>query len=187
MAWPLRVSLSVEGDRPGLLTRTLRALRLRSAPRVPAVSWTQTATMAVEPMALAVDIGNLDALENTRSGSGSPVRTDRWRRPNGTSGWSVDVDAAGWRLATGTNTYSLMGPVTTRSPLLGPQDPPLTPPCGRPSLSVQPGSAVAPRRAPGESRAPRPSPLPPGRTRRTPARPRCASRRSRGTAGRRCR
>ncbi len=59
VAWPLRVSLSVEGDRPGLLTRTLRALRLRSAPRVPAVSWTQNATMAAEPMALAVDIANL--------------------------------------------------------------------------------------------------------------------------------
>ena len=48
-----------------MLTRTLRALRLRSAPRVPAVSWTQTATMAVEPMALAVDIGNLDTGEYT--------------------------------------------------------------------------------------------------------------------------
>ena len=65
VAWPLRVSLSVEGDRPGLLTRTLRALRLRSAPRVPAVSWTQTATMGVEPMALAVDIANLDTGEYT--------------------------------------------------------------------------------------------------------------------------
>ena len=62
---PLRISLSVEGDRPGLLTRTLRALRIRSAPRVPAVSWTQTATTAVEPMSLAVDIADLDAGDYT--------------------------------------------------------------------------------------------------------------------------
>ena len=63
--WPLRLSLSVEGDRPGLLTRALRALRIRSAPRVPEVSWTQTATTAVEPMALAVDIADLDAGDYT--------------------------------------------------------------------------------------------------------------------------
>ncbi len=63
--WPLRLSLSVEGDRPGFLTRTLRALRIRSAPRVPEVSWTQTATAAVEPMALAVDIADLDAGDYT--------------------------------------------------------------------------------------------------------------------------
>lgn len=65
VAWPLRVSLSIEGDRPGLLTRTLRALRFRSAPPVPVVTWTQTATMATEPMALAVDIAKLDAGEYT--------------------------------------------------------------------------------------------------------------------------
>ncbi len=62
---PLRLSLSVEGDRPGLLTLALRALRIRSAPGVPEVSWTQTATTAAEPMALAVDIADLDAGEYT--------------------------------------------------------------------------------------------------------------------------
>ena len=65
VTWPLRVSLSVEGARPGLFTRALRALRLRSAPRVPVVSWTQTATAVVEPMALAVDIANLETGEYT--------------------------------------------------------------------------------------------------------------------------
>ena len=59
--WPLRVSLSVEGDRGGWFSRTLRALRLRSASRVPVVSWTQTATTSAEPMALGVDIAALDA------------------------------------------------------------------------------------------------------------------------------
>ena len=63
--WPLRHSITVEGDRPGMLTRTLRALRIRSAPKVPEVSWTQTTTTAVEPMALAVDIANLDAGDYT--------------------------------------------------------------------------------------------------------------------------
>lgn len=82
VAWPLRVSLSVEGDRPGLLARTLRALRFRSAPRAPVVSWTQTATMATEPMALAVNIGDLDTGEYTLkievSGpDGSVARSER--------------------------------------------------------------------------------------------------------------
>ncbi len=93
VAWPLRVSLSVEGDRPGLLTRTLRALRLRSAPRVPAVSWTQNATRAAEPMALAVDIANL-----------------------GTGYYTLKTLAAG---AGGTR----MSPAGTRSPGPGPPGP----------------------------------------------------------------
>ena len=63
--WPLRHSITVEGDRSGMLTRTLRALRIRSAPRGPEVSWTQTATTAVEPMSIAVDIANLDAGDYT--------------------------------------------------------------------------------------------------------------------------
>ena len=57
--WPLRVTLSVEGERPGFLTRALRALRIRSAPRMPEVSWEQAVSAVTEPMAMDVDIGNL--------------------------------------------------------------------------------------------------------------------------------
>lgn len=57
--WPLQVTLSVEGERPGLLTRALRAFRIRSAPRMPEVFWEHTVAATTEPMAMDVDIRNL--------------------------------------------------------------------------------------------------------------------------------
>ena len=57
--WPLQVKLSIEGERPGFLTRALRALRIRPAPGVPETRWEQTAAVKTEPMAMNVDIRNL--------------------------------------------------------------------------------------------------------------------------------
>lgn len=60
---PLRFSVAIQGDSPGWLTRGLRALRLRSAPRMPEVSWTEPGTAPTQPMAITVDISDLDAGE----------------------------------------------------------------------------------------------------------------------------
>ena len=62
---PLWMSLSIEGARPGWFTRGLRALRIRSAPRLPTVSWTRTASAGTNPTALEVDLGNIGVGEYT--------------------------------------------------------------------------------------------------------------------------
>ena len=57
---PLRFTISIEGERPGWFTRGLQALRIRSASRVPEVSWTETLAAATQPMAITVDIADLE-------------------------------------------------------------------------------------------------------------------------------
>ncbi len=57
---PLRFTISIEGERPGWFTRGLQAVRIRSASRVPEVSWTETLATSAQPMAITVDIADLE-------------------------------------------------------------------------------------------------------------------------------
>ena len=92
---PLRFTISIEGERPGWFTRGLQALRIRSASRVPEVSWTETLAAATQPMAITVDIADLEDGDYVLSiqvtgpdGSAAvgerPFRVDRSRTGNNT-------------------------------------------------------------------------------------------------------
>ena len=54
------VSLSLEREGAGTLTRVLRSLAGRSAPPAQTVSWTEPATGSAHPMALSLEIGTLE-------------------------------------------------------------------------------------------------------------------------------
>lgn len=57
----VEISVQLQKDGEGLLTRVLRTLRLRTADPAPEVSWIESATGPVHPMAITVDVSEMEA------------------------------------------------------------------------------------------------------------------------------
>lgn len=57
---PLEFSISIQGVDDGFFTRVLRALRIRGDGQGPVVSWSEPASDPTHPMAIGVDIGELE-------------------------------------------------------------------------------------------------------------------------------
>ena len=57
---PIRIAVSLPGGEPGLLTRMLRRIGIRTEEGAAEVTWTEQATAPVHPMALSLDVSNLE-------------------------------------------------------------------------------------------------------------------------------
>ncbi len=78
----MQVSLSLEREGAGMLTRVLRTLSDRSAPPAPRVAWTEPALGPTHPMALSLDVeslenGNYDLKVEVTGPDGSVASTVR--------------------------------------------------------------------------------------------------------------
>ena len=58
---PLQIAVSLPGGERGLLTRMLRRIGIRADAGATEVAWTEPATASVHPMALSLDVSNLEA------------------------------------------------------------------------------------------------------------------------------